>query len=173
MIPTASAIIWFITLSALLGAFIVFPPHDPLNPAVPARPPYPSMAPRFHSVPYVSDIGATKEMQPLFIMGSVLTTFLLAGCFIAERALRHRGRLARNTDNTERIAASLSIMSAIIGSIGLIFLTIFDVLRYRTIHNTMVGFFIAGYTTSALFQSWEHYRMGCSMSPFSSCNQLN
>ncbi|KAI9648788.1 hypothetical protein NHQ30_003428 [Ciborinia camelliae] len=160
MIPTASAIIWFLTLNALLGAFIVFPPHNPLNPALLATPPYPTMAPRFHTVPYVSDIGATKEMQPVFIMGCVLTTFLLAGCFVAERALRHKGRLARNTDMTERVVASLSIVSAVIGSLGLIFLSIFDVCRYKRVHNTMVGFFIGGFTISALFQFWEHYRMG-------------
>ncbi|KAJ8066401.1 hypothetical protein OCU04_005464 [Sclerotinia nivalis] len=161
MIPTASAIIWFTTLTALLGAFIVFPPRDPLDPASLARPPYPSMASRLHTVPYVSDIGATKEMQPLFVLGSVLTTFLLAGCFVSERALRHKGRLARNTDNTERVVAYLSILSAVIGSLGLIFLSIFDVWRYRNVHNTMVIFFVAGYAVSAFFQFWEHYRMGC------------
>ncbi|ESZ98996.1 hypothetical protein SBOR_0654 [Sclerotinia borealis F-4128] len=152
--------IWFTTLNSLLGAFIVFPPRDPLNPALPARPPYPSMASQFHSVPYVSDIGASKEMQPVFIIGCVLTTFLLAGCFIAERALRHQGRLARNTDMTERIVAYLSIVSAGLGSMGLIFLSVFDVWRYRGVHITMVGFFVGGYTISAFFQFWEHYRMG-------------
>lgn len=165
MIPTASAIIWFTTLNALLGAFIAFPPHDPLNPSLPAKPPYPSMAPQFHRVPYVSDIGATREMQPMFIIGCVLTTFLLAACFVAERALRHKGRLARNTDTTERVIAYLSVASAMVGSMGLIFLSIFDVWRYRKVHNTMVGFFIGGYAASAFFQFWEHYRMGCSMSP--------
>ncbi|KAB8304611.1 hypothetical protein EYC80_003987 [Monilinia laxa] len=119
------------------------------------------MAPQFHRVPYVSDIGATKEMQPMFIIGCVLTTFLLAGCFIAERALRHKGRLARNTDTTEKVVAYLSIVSAVIGSMGLIFLSIFDVCRYKKVHNTMVGFFIGGYAVSAVFQFWEHYRMGC------------
>ncbi|KAF7888400.1 uncharacterized protein EAF02_002941 [Botrytis sinoallii] len=161
MIPTASAIIWFTTLNALLGAFIVFPPHDHLNSTIPARPPYPSMASQFHSVPYVSDIGATKEMQPIFIIGCVLTTFLLAGCFVAERTLRHKGRLARNTDKTERVVAYLSIVSAVVGSVGLIFLSIFDVFRFRTIHNIMVGLFISGYAFSAFCQFWEHYRMGC------------
>lgn len=167
MIPTASAIIWFTTLNALIGAFIVFPPRDPHNPAVLAQPPYPSMAREFHTFPYVSDIGGTKEMQPLFIVGCVLTTFLLAGCFVAERVLRHKGRLARNTDNMERAVAYLSIVSAVIGSIGLIFLSIFDVLRHRVIHNIMVVFFIAGYAVSAFFQFWEHYLMGRSM-----CRQL-
>ncbi|KAM0140841.1 hypothetical protein ACHAP3_002523 [Botrytis cinerea] len=118
------------------------------------------MASKFQSVPYVSDIGATKEMQPIFVIGCILTTFLLAGCFVAERTLRHKGRLARNTDNTERAVAYLSIVSAVIGSTGLIFLSIFDVWRYRTIHNTMVGLFISGYAISAFFQFWEHYRMG-------------
>ncbi|KAF7960954.1 hypothetical protein EAE96_000625 [Botrytis aclada] len=161
MIPTASAIIWFTTLNALLGAFIVFPPHDHSNPAVAAQPPYPSMSSQFHSVPYISDIGATKEMQPIFVVGCVLTTFLLAGCFVAERALRHKGRLVRNTDTTERVVACLSIASAAIGSMGLIFLSIFDVFRYKTIHNIMVGLFISGYVISAFLQFWERYRMGC------------
>ena len=46
------------------------------------------------NIAYISDIGAT-DLKPLFITGAVITTVFLDGALVAERWLRHRGRLAR------------------------------------------------------------------------------
>ncbi|KAM3075635.1 hypothetical protein ACMFMG_007769 [Clarireedia jacksonii] len=160
MLPTIAALIWLAMLTSLLICWTEFPPRDPLDPTVPADPPYPSMYLHFQRVPYISDIAASPEIKPYFIAGCILTSFFIDAALIADRWLRHRGRLARNTDTVEKVLACCGIAGSIIGTMGLIFLSIFDVWKYRLIHHIMLGFFIGGYSLTALFTCWEYYRMG-------------
>ncbi|KAI9808274.1 MAG: hypothetical protein M1825_004731 [Sarcosagium campestre] len=110
-------------------------------------------------IAYISDIGASG-LKPLFITGAVITTVFLDLSLLSERWLRHRGRLAKNQTVTEKVLAGLSIVFAILGTLGLILLSIFDTLRHPRLHRLFLLFFIGGYVISAIFLCWEYQRLG-------------
>lgn len=111
------------------------------------------------AVPFISDIGAWK-LKPLFIaMGTVsVVTFDLA--FIAERWLRHLGKLTPNTSWWQKTWSIISIIAAVAGAAGLILLTIFDDVHHRTLHDAFLALFILGYVVSAIFICAEYQRLG-------------
>lgn len=113
------------------------------------------------NLPYISDIGAFT-MKPLFIAGSCVTTVSFDLAFAAERWLRHRGRLAPNSSTGEKVLVGLTIFFAIIGTAGLILLSIFDTYRHPTLHDIFLLLFIGGYMLSAVFTCWEYQRLGTS-----------
>jgi hypothetical protein len=122
------------------------------------KPQYASFDPR-QTIAYISDVGA-EGLKPLFIAGCVVTTVFLDLSFLSERWLRHRGRLARNITTSEKILSSLSIVFAIVGTVGLICLSIFDTLRHPRLHDTFLLLFVAGYVMSAILLCWEYQRLG-------------
>lgn len=132
------------------------------------KPHYQSMNP-IQDVAYISDVGA-QTLKPLFVTGCVLTTIFLDASFLSEILLRHRGRLARNTTRMEKILSGISIFFALVGTIGLIALSIFDTLRHPQLHNVFLFLFIFGYVVSAIFICWEYQRLGIRMSTISSLN---
>jgi len=154
MLPLFSAVVWFAMVLALLLHWITS-----------GRPYYRSENDG-QTIIYISDVGAF-EMKPLFIaMGTVsVVTFDLA--FIAERWLRHRGRLVHNTSTTQKVLAILSIVFAIIGAAGLIMLTIFDTWHHPSLHNVFLSLFIGGYVISACFTCAEYQRLGKRFREFS------
>ena len=93
-------------------------------------------------VAYISDIGATSWGYPLFIAGSAVAVVTFDIAFISERWLRHRGRLAHNYKTSEKILSGFAIAFAIIGALGLIFLTIFDTKQHHTVHDSMLVVFM-------------------------------
>lgn len=111
------------------------------------------------TIAYISDVGAQK-LKPLFITGCVLTTVFLDVSFLSDRWLRHRGRLVPNTTRGEKILSGLTIFWSLIGTIGLILLSIFDTARHPTLHDLFLGFFIIGYLLAAIFICWEYQRLG-------------
>jgi len=145
--PVISGLCW---LGMLLGLLIHW--------NVIGRPHYPSMDPN-QSIAYISDVGAEK-LKPLFIAGSCVTTVFLDASFLSERWLRHRGRLAKNTTVTEKVLSGLSIAFGVLGTAGLILLSIFDTLRHPTLHDIFLLLFIVGYVVSAIFVCWEYQRLG-------------
>lgn len=62
--------------------------------------------------------------------------------FIAERWLRHKGRLAVNTSIIQKLLALGGVVFAIGGAIGLILLTIFDDKNHDTVHSICLGIFM-------------------------------
>ena len=124
------------------------------------KPRYASMDPT-QSIAYISDVGA-QSLKPLFIAGSCVTTIFLDLSFLSERWLRHRGRLAKNQTLTEKVLSWLSMFFALIGTCGLILLSIFDTLRHPTLHDIFLLLFIAGYVISAIFLCCEYQRLGIS-----------
>ena len=122
------------------------------------KPHLPSMDPSM-TVPHISDVGAFT-LKPLFIAGSVVTTVFLDLSFASEQWLRHKGRLARNKTKKEKILTILSICFAIIGTAGLILLSIFDSYRYGNVHNICLGLFMAGYIISAICLCWSYQILG-------------
>ncbi|KAL3428323.1 frag1 dram sfk1 family protein [Phlyctema vagabunda] len=145
--PVISALCW---LGMLLGLLISW--------NVDGKPQYASMDPT-QDIAYISDVGAA-HLKPLFIAGACVTTIFLDLAFISERWLRHTGRLARNTTVTEKILSGLSMIAAIVGTCGLILLSIFDTAHYPRTHNIMLALFIGGYVISAVFICWEYQRLG-------------
>jgi uncharacterized membrane protein YbhN (UPF0104 family) len=80
--------------------------------------------------------------------------------FIAERWLRHTGRLAHNTSTAQKVLSFFTIIFAIVGAAGLILLSIFDTLRHPKLHDVFLVLFIGGYIVSAIFICWEYQRLG-------------
>ncbi|KAF4631028.1 hypothetical protein G7Y89_g7111 [Cudoniella acicularis] len=145
--PVISGLCW---LGMLLGLLIRWTSDG--------EPWYPSMDPG-QTIAYISDIGA-QSLKPLFIAGSCVTTVFLDLSFLSERWLRHQGRLARNTSLFQKILSWLSIAFALLGTCGLILLSIFDTLRHPTLHDVFLLLFIIGYVVSAIFICWEYQRLG-------------
>lgn len=91
---------------------------------------------------FISTIGATGWGKPLFIAGSAVMVVCFNIAFCAERWLRHKGRLVMNYSNWEKFLSAAAIFFAIIGGLGLIFLTIFDTRRYPSVHQAMLAVFM-------------------------------
>ena len=108
---------------------------------------------------YISDVGAFK-LRPLFIAGCSVTSGSLILAFIAERWLRHTGRLARNTAASQKILSVLSTIAAAAGFAGLILLSIFDTFHHPRMHDGFLGLFILGHAVSAIFLCAEYQRLG-------------
>ena len=118
----------------------------------------PSMNPD-QSVAYISDVGAFG-LKPLFITGSVITTVFLDIGFAAERWLRHRGKLIRNTSTSQKVLSVIGIIFGIAGSAGLILLSIFDDYHHPRLHDGFLLLFLGGYVISAIFLCAEYQRLG-------------
>ncbi|KAH8908461.1 hypothetical protein BR93DRAFT_925584 [Coniochaeta sp. PMI_546] len=146
--PIISGLVWLGTLLGLLIWWCVD--------ADGAK--YPSMEPT-QTIAYISDVGAQK-LKPLFITGCVITTIFLDISFLSDRWLRHRGRLVPNTTVIEKVFSGLTIFFAVIGTAGLILLSIFDTLRHPKLHDIFLLLFIAGYVLSAVFICAEYQRLG-------------
>src|SRR2546423_512389 len=145
--PVISAGTWLGMLLALLIRWEVI-----------GHPHYPSMGPS-QKIAYISDIGASG-LKPLFIAGNSVTTVFLVLSFIAERWLRHTGRLARNTHTSQKILSAFSIVFGIAGGVGLILLAVFDTRRHPHLHDGFLLLFVAGYVISAIFLCAEYQRLG-------------
>lgn len=147
MLPLFAACCWLGTLLGMLGWWLANgSPHlDGMDPG--------------QRIAYISDIGATG-LQPLFIAGSTVTVVVFDVCFVSERWLRHKGRLAHNTSTTQKVLSILSCVFAIIGAIGLIILTCMKDTVYQTAHDTCLVIFIVGYIISAIFACAEYQRLG-------------
>jgi len=148
ILPIIAGITWLATLLGLLLYWLI-----PAN-----RQHYASMSPS-QTIAYISDVGASP-LKPLFVTGSVLTTVLLSASLLLDRLLRHRGRLVPTTTRTERVLSILTIISALVGTVGLILLSVFDTLHYPRLHDVFLLLFIAGYVLSAIFICWEYQRLG-------------
>ncbi|KAL2025054.1 hypothetical protein VTK56DRAFT_56 [Thermocarpiscus australiensis] len=146
--PILSGAVWLGTLLGLLLHWII--DVDKRH--------YASMSPN-QRIAYISDVGAA-ELKPLFVAGCVVTTVLLDLSFGADRWLRHRGRLAPNTTTGEKVLSGLTIVFALVGTVGLILLSIFDTARYPRQHDIFLLLFIAGYVLSAIFICWEYQLLG-------------
>ncbi|KAF4585466.1 hypothetical protein GQ602_004771 [Ophiocordyceps camponoti-floridani] len=148
MLPLFSSIVW---LGMLLGMLIYWTVHE-------GSPHLPSMSVNA-KIAFISDIGAFR-LKPLFIVGSTVTSVTLNLAFIAERWLRHNGRLLPNGSFTEKLLSALTIIFAGLGGGGLILLTIFDTWLHHVKHNAFLVIFIGGYLASAVSTCWEYQRLG-------------
>lgn len=100
------------------------------------------------------------EIQPVFIALSSIMVATLNTSFLAERYLRHNGRLAANTSRVQKGLSVASIVFATLGGAGIILLSIFDNYHHNTLHNIFLFCFIAGYIISAILICAEYQRLG-------------
>jgi len=122
------------------------------------KPIYPSEQ-EGQTIAYISDVGAF-EFKPLFITMGTISVVLFDIAFIAERWLRHSGRLVHNTTKGQKALAVLSIFFALVGAAGLILLSIFDTNNHPRLHDVFLALFIGGYVISAVFTCAEYQRLG-------------
>ncbi|KAL2268622.1 hypothetical protein VTJ83DRAFT_3468 [Remersonia thermophila] len=148
ILPVLASITWLVTLLVLLLYWLI---HED-------RVHYVSMA-SYQRIPFISDIGAST-LKPLFVVACALTMLLLDLSLIADRWLRHRGRLAPNTSRTDKVLFGLMLASALAGTAGLILVSIFDTARWERLHKLFLLVFIAGFVLSAVFLCWEFRRLG-------------
>ncbi|CZT18194.1 related to FK506 suppressor Sfk1 [Ramularia collo-cygni] len=147
-LPLFAGCTWLGTLLAMLGRWVAI-----------GSPHYPEMEPN-QQVAFISDVGATSWGKPLFIAGSAVAVVVFDLAFVSERWLRHKGRLTKNYNRTEKILSVFATIFAIVGAAGLILLTIFDTRRHPKTHRAMLVVFIAGYIISAIFICAEYQRLG-------------
>lgn len=126
--------------------------------AATGHPHYPPME-AGQSIAYISDVGAFT-LKPWFIAGSTVTVVFLDIGFVAERWLRHTGRLAKNTSNAQKILSSFALLFAILGAAGIILLSIFDTYHHQRLHDGFLLLFLGGYIISAIFLCAEYQRLG-------------
>ena len=147
LLPVFSALVW---LGTLLGMLIYWCTNG--------RPHYPSMEPQ-QTIAYISDVGAFR-LKPLFITGSTIMVVTLDAAFLAERWLRHNGKLAPNTSTFQKALSIASCIFAFAGAAGLITLSIEDTYHHDRLHDGMLLLFIAGYILSAICICTEYQRLG-------------
>lgn len=111
------------------------------------------------TIAYISDVGA-GHLYALFIAMATTTVVSLDIAMVAERWLRHNGRLAPNTSKFQKALDILAILCAIAGAIGIILLSIYNTRDYPNMHDRCLGVFLAGYVLSAIFICWEYGILG-------------
>ena len=155
ILPLISALDW---LGLLLGLLLWW--------VTKGEPILPSMAeptdahPSDHqTIAYISDTGAF-QLKPVFITMSAIMAVTLNLSFLAERWLRHNGRLAPNTSRVQKGLSFASIVFAMIGGAGIILLSIFDTYRHPRLHDVFLVLFIGGYIISAICLCAGYQRLG-------------
>ncbi|KAF3920673.1 hypothetical protein ABW21_db0207475 [Orbilia brochopaga] len=138
LFPIFGSLVWVGTLLGLLLDWIVA-----------GSPHYPSMDSKGQTMAYISDVAA-ESLKPLFIAGASVTSVCFILSLLGARWLRHRGRIIPNTSLPQKIFSFIAITGAIVGSVGLILLSIFDTKRYKTTHRVFLTVFCAGVLVSAL-----------------------
>jgi len=101
---------------------------------------YPSQQ-QGQTIAYISDVGAGR-LKPLFISMGTASVVIFDIGFLAERWLRHRGKLVHDRTTVQRIFAVASIFFALVGAAGLILLTIFDTYRHPSLHDVFLVLFM-------------------------------
>ncbi|KZT33973.1 hypothetical protein SISSUDRAFT_992450 [Sistotremastrum suecicum HHB10207 ss-3] len=141
LIPLIGSVVWFVMLWVMLIVWLAL-----------GQPMYPTMQGK---IAYISDIGA-RGLKPLFITGCCITAISLTLSLSIERWLRHRGRLLPNMRTREKVCSVLSVIGAVIGSAGIILLSIFDTQRHPSLHRLFLLIFIVGVAISAIFTVAEY-----------------
>ena len=85
--------------------------------------------------------GADR-LKPLFVAGSCVTVTLLIASLFVERYFRSNGRLLSCTTRAQRILFDIAIAFSVIGSFGLVLLTIFDTKQRVLPHGAFLSVFV-------------------------------
>lgn len=136
--PTVAAFTWLAMLVAMLGHWTMV-----------GEPRYGLMKPG-QNIPFISDIAA-QELKPLFITGCITTVLLLNLSFY---------QYVQNKGYVNKMCAHGSFLFTVIGSIGLIMLSVFDNIAHHLMHDTCVTIFIVGHMVSAALMCLDYMHIG-------------
>ncbi|KAJ5861132.1 uncharacterized protein N7529_008442 [Penicillium soppii] len=136
--PTVAASTWLAMLLAMLGHWTMI-----------GEPRYGLMKPG-QNIPFISDIGA-QELKPLFMIGCITTVILLNLSFY---------QFVQNKGYISKICTHGSFLFTIIGSIGLIMLSVLDNIAHHFMHDVCVTIFIVGYLVSAALMCLDYIYLG-------------
>lgn len=109
------------------------------------------------TIVFISDVGAAHHA--FFIVFCALTAFFYISTTFAERHLRHQRRIPGSIRKKQTILDICSVICAIIGSLGLLFLSIFDAFDYSRVHWSMTVVFIVFVALSVLFQTLQIFSL--------------
>jgi len=107
------------------------------------------------NIPYISDVAV--ELPSVMISMCAITGGFFVLTLIAERWLRHAGRLHANLRRRERVCASLAVFWAAAGTAGLILLAVFNTANYHEDHDIFLLVFMAGVVLSAISTISEYW----------------
>lgn len=147
LIPLVALVVWWGMLIAMLSAWYIQ-----------GQPTYWFMTHDDRPV-YISDIGATS-LQPLFISCTGFQAIFFVSTLIVEHILRKQGKLQPYTSTKQPILSYISIFWAIIGQLGILFVSIFNTNSFKNVHLTMVAIFIAGCFFACLFNFFITFIFG-------------
>lgn len=147
-VPILSAVIWWSMLITLMSLW-----------ASEGFPKYYADSKPDQSILYISDIAAGKY-KIIFIVGSASqgVLFVLSGA--SELFLRCTGRLRRHYHTWGLWCTNFSLLFAIVGQLGILFVAIFDTRRYPDTHMSMLVVYIVFIGVSALFNVGAYYGLG-------------
>lgn len=130
IIPLIAAAVWWGMLIAMLVCWLAQ-----------GHPMYPFMGSGDQKLVYISDIGATN-LQPLFIACAGFQAIFFVGTFLAEFILRKQRKLQPYVSSKQAIWQWVSIVSSVIGQIGIICVAVFNLVHHHNTHYLMVVVFI-------------------------------
>lgn len=130
LIPIIALVVWWGQLIALLVAWYVQ-----------GSPTYDFMNGESQSPVYISDVGATN-LQPLFIACTGFQLIFFLGTLVMEFVLRQKRKLQPYVSHKQVVFAILSIICAVIGQLGILFVSIFNTNKFHAVHLSFVGVFI-------------------------------
>ncbi|RCK59535.1 Protein SFK1 [Candida viswanathii] len=131
LIPLVALVVWWGMLIAMLAVW-----------GAQGRPIYSFMNGEYQNPVYISDIGATN-IQPLFISCSGFQAIFFVGTLVMGFYLRKVKKIQPYIDKHQPRLAIASIICAIIGQLGILFVAIFNTRDFHSVHLSMVGIFIA------------------------------
>lgn len=140
-----SAIVWWGMLIALLACW-----------AAQGHPVYYWITDRNKTILFISDVAATN-LQPIFISCSAVQGLLFALALASERLLRHNGRLLPNNRRREKWSSVGAIVCAVVGQLGILFVSIFNTRYFSSTHTDFLVVFIVFVGVSSLFSIYEYF----------------
>ncbi|KAJ5279828.1 hypothetical protein N7478_005200 [Penicillium angulare] len=138
--PVISASTWLTTLSGMLGHWYMM-----------GEPTFGRMQPG-QTIPFISDIGA-QQLKPLFMIGSFITMFFMNVTFY---------QFVHYKEHVNSLFVYASFLFAMLGSVGLITLSVFDNLDHLLLHDTSVTIFLTGYLVSAVVICMDYFYLRAS-----------
>lgn len=129
LIPIVCLVVWWGMLIALLVCWYAQ-----------GEPQY-SWNDEYQSPPYISDLGATN-LQPLFISCAGFQAIFFVGTLVMEYFLRRYRKLQPWVSTKQSKFQIISIVCAIIGQLGILFVSIFTTTAFHSVHLLMVAIFI-------------------------------
>lgn len=148
LVPLIALVVWWGMLIALLLCW-----------SIQGHPIYAFMGNTPQNPVYISDVGATN-LQPLFISCVGFQAIFFAGTPLLEHYLRSSYKLQPYVSTKQPRIAIPSIVCAVIGQLGILFVSIFNTNAFHSVHMSMVALFIVFIFFSCAFNFLNSFIFG-------------